>query len=226
MPPHLKSYPATVRRCAPLRAWTLCTLCTLWTLLGLAAPACAAQVSGVHVRRDGARFLIRMHIAVNAPPPAVFRALTDYAALSRYNPDLRAVRVEPTSEPNRVRLFATIHTCVLFFCKTMHQEQIMTAVANPGGGILRSAWVPEHSDFKQGHGRWTVTPCASGRRQACMDVQIELVPAFAVPPVIGPWLVRRKMYQEAQRTGAGIEQVARDESRHVRVNGAPGSAGR
>jgi hypothetical protein len=181
----------------------------LWTLLWLATQACVAQDIGVHVRRDGARFLIRMQMAVNAPPPAVFRALTDYAALPRYNADLQAVRVESTTEPNRVRLFATIHTCVLLFCKTLHQEQIMTATVNAGGGVLQSEWVPQHSDFKEGHGRWTVTPCASGRLPTCMEVQIELVPAFPVPPVIGPWLIRRKMYEEAQRTGAGLEQVAR-----------------
>ncbi|HEV2270246.1 MAG TPA: hypothetical protein VGR92_12360, partial [Steroidobacteraceae bacterium] len=97
-----------------------------WLLLWLAAPAFAAQVSGVHVTRDGTRFQIDMHIAIDEPAPAVFRALQDYPAMARFNPDLRSVRVQSTASPDRVRLFTAVHTCVLIFCKTMHQEQIMT----------------------------------------------------------------------------------------------------
>jgi hypothetical protein len=34
------------------------------------------------------------------------------------------------------------------------------------------------------------------------------VPVFWVPPVIGPWLIRKKMYEEAQRSSLGLERVA------------------
>ncbi|MFZ0497899.1 MAG: hypothetical protein WAM52_02085 [Steroidobacteraceae bacterium] len=180
----------------------------LWALLFFAASAPAAEVSGVQVSRDGERFLIEMHIAIDAPAPAVFRALQDYAAMTGYNPDLRAVRVEPTPAPDQVRLFTTIHTCVLVFCKTMHQEQIMTATAMADGGTL-NAELLTYGDFKQGHGLWVVKPCPTGRGVTCLDVSIELVPAFWVPPVIGPWVVTRKMAEEAHRTGDGLEQTAR-----------------
>jgi hypothetical protein len=180
----------------------------LWVLLPFAVSAQAAEVSGVQVARNGERFLIDMHIAIDAPAPAVFRALQDYPAMARYNPDLRAVRVERTSAPDRVRLFTTIHTCVLVFCKTMRQEQIMTATAGPDGGTL-DAKLLRYGDFKRGHGLWVVKPCSTARGLTCLDVSIELVPAFWVPPVLGPWAVRRTMDEEARRTGAGLEQTAR-----------------
>jgi len=178
-------------------------------LLLFAVSAQAAEVSGVHVARNGARFLIDMHIAIDAPAPAVFRALQDYAAMARYNPDLRAVRVEPTLAAHRVRLFTTIHTCVLVFCKTMHQEQIMTAAASADGGTLDAELLPYGGDFKGGRGLWVVKPCPTARGVTCLDVRIELVPAFWVPPVIGPWVLRRKMDEEAHRTAYGLEQTAR-----------------
>ena len=179
----------------------------LWVLLLFAVSAQAAVVSGVQVARHGARFLIDMHIAIDAPAQAVFWALQDYAAMTRYNPDLRAVRVERTPAPDRVRLFTTIHTCVLVFCKTMRQEQIMTATARPDGGVLDAELVG--GDFRGGGGRWTVGPCRTARAVTCVDVRLELVPAFWVPPVIGPWVIRRKMDEEALRTSAGLEQTAR-----------------
>jgi hypothetical protein len=183
-----------------------------WLVIALswvAMQAHAAQVLEVHVARDGSGFQIRMRISIDASPPEVFRALQDYSAMTRYNPDLRAVRVQSTGVPGRVRLFTTIHTCVLVFCKTMHQEQIMTAFPSADGGVLEAELLPRGGAFKAGHGRWTVGACPAVQSMTCLDAQIELVPAFWVPPLIGPWVIRRKMAEEARRTGAGLERVAR-----------------
>jgi hypothetical protein len=175
----------------------------------LAMPAHAAQVLDVQVTRAGGGFVIRMHIAIDAAPPAVFRALQAYRAMMRYNPDLRAARVEPTGVPGRVRLFTAVHTCVLVFCKTMHQAEVMTAIATPNGGVLEAQFLPR-GDFQAGRGRWTVRPCSTAGAMSCMDVWIELVPAFWVPPVIGPWVIRKKMVEEARYTGEGLELIARN----------------
>lgn len=189
------------RRARKTRQWAP------WLLLCMAVSAPAAQVSGVRVTRQGTRFLIDMHIAIDEPPRAVFRALQDYAAMARFNPDLRSVRIQPTAVPDRVRLYTTVHACVLIFCKMMHQEQIMTATAGIDGGTLRADLVS--GDFKGGYGLWVVRPCATSRPVSCMDIRIVLVPAFWVPPLIGPWVIRRKMAEEARRTSAGLERTAR-----------------
>lgn len=183
--------------------WLLCLP------LLFAGGAQAAEVSGVQVARNGERFLIDMHIAIDAPAPAVFLAMQDYPAMARYIPDMRAVRVEPTPAPDRVRLFTTIHTCVLIFCKTMHQAQIMTATASTDGGSLNAELLPYGGDFKAGRAVWVVKPCPTGRALSCLDITIELVPAFWVPPVLGPWVIGRKMREEARYTGDGLEQTAR-----------------
>lgn len=184
--------------------------CVVMALSWFATQAYAAQVLSVHVTRDGTHFLIGMHVAIDASPPAVFSALQDYVAMMRYNPDLRAVRVQPTGIPGRVRLFTSIHACVLVFCKTMHEEQIMTALSNKDGGVLEAQLLPRGGDFKAGHARWTVGACRTARPVTCLDAAIELVPAFWVPPVIGPWVLRREMAAEARRTSKGLEIVARD----------------
>ena len=190
------------------RLWMV-RFCAAMALSWFAMQANAAQVLGVRVVRDGGRFVIDMHIAIDAPPPAVFRALQDYSAMMRYNADLRAVRVQPTGKPGQVRLFTAVHTCVLIFCKTMHQEQIMTAVADAHGGVLEAELLPHGGDFNAGRARWTVRSCPRPRSMTCLDARIELVPAFWVPPVIGPWVLRRTMTEEADRTSAGLEIVAR-----------------
>ena len=193
----------TVGGSLKVRGWTLCAF------LALAAYGHAAEVSAVQVTHYGEDFLIDMHMAIDAPAPAVFRALQDYAAMARYNPDLRDVRVEPTSVPDRMRLSTTVRMCVLIFCKTMHQEQIMTATASVQGGTLDAELLPTGGDFKRGRGVWVVKPCPTARGLTCVDIRIELAPAFWVPPAIGPWVIRRKMAEEAHRTGDGLERTAR-----------------
>lgn len=197
------------------RKWRQSRFWVALALSWLAMQAHAAQVRDVQVMRDGRRFVILMHITIDAPPPAVFRALQDYSAMMRYNPDLRSVRIQSTAVPGRVRLFTAVHTCVLIFCKTMHQEQIMTAVADADGGVLEAELLPRGGDFKAGSGRWTVGACPTTASKTCLDARIELVPAFWVPPIIGPWVIRRKMVEEANRTGAGLELVARGTRSHA-----------
>lgn len=189
----------------PSRLFQVRALLTLVSLASMQVHA--AQVLGVQAKRDQGRFQIDMRIAIDATPPRVFRALQDYAAMPRYNPDLRSVRVEPTTAPNRVRLFTTVHTCVLLFCKTMHQEQIMTATANARGGLLQAELVPQDSAFG-GEGHWMVGPCRAEHSPTCVDIQLVLLPQFWVPPLIGPWLIQRTMLDEAQRSTLGLEQVA------------------
>jgi Polyketide cyclase / dehydrase and lipid transport len=188
----------------------------VWLLMALswaAASAHASQVLGVQVKRADDRFLIDMQIRIAAPPRAVFRALQDYPAMPRYNPDLRAVRVEPTAVAGRVRLFTTVRTCVLVFCKTMRKEEVMTATADAWGGVLEAKLLARGGDFKGGRGRWTVRGCPASPGASCLDVRIELRPAFWVPPLIGPWILRRKMEEEARRTSAGLESLARSRDR-------------
>lgn len=177
-------------------------------LLLLPIQAYAARVLSVQARRDPGHFSIDMHITIDAPSREVFQALQDFPSMARYNRDLRAVRVEATLGPDRFRLLTAVHICVLFFCKTVQQEQVVTAIASGSGGIMQAELLPKAGAFG-GEGRWVIRPCGAGGSRACLDVQLVLVPQFWVPPLIGPWLIRSKMSEEAQRTSQGLERVAR-----------------
>lgn len=89
----------------------------------------------------------------------------------------------------------------------------MTARADADGGVLRAQLLPHGGAFKAGSGRWTVKRCPATASTTCLVANIELVPAFWVPPVIGAWVIRRKMAQEARRTSAGLEILAQRPAR-------------
>ncbi|MHB1872576.1 MAG: SRPBCC family protein [Steroidobacteraceae bacterium] len=177
-------------------------------LAGPIHPADAAQRLAVRVTRHDTRFAIAMRIALREPPWAVFAALQDYTALPYYNPDIRRVRIEPAGRPGRLRVAMTIHACVLFLCKTLRQTAVMTATAAVDGGVIRAVIMPGQGDFRSGQALWRVSPCPTGRDPACLHVRMTLRPRFWVPPLIGAWLLRRKLTEEARRSVGGIEQLA------------------
>ena len=183
-------------------------IAVLLTVSGTPAFAHAgARLTGVQVVRRGSRFSIAMRMTLPESPRAVFAALQDYRAMPRFNPDLRQVRVERTAHADQVRLFTAVHACVLWFCRTLRQRQLVTAAADAHGGTLRSRFLPGGS-FRSGHAHWTVRPCVQVPTRTCLEVHIALTPAFWVPPVIGPWIVRIKLEQEARRSAIGLAQVA------------------
>jgi hypothetical protein len=169
------------------------------------------------VTRHDARFAITMRIALREPPWAVFAALQDYTALPHYNPDIRRVRIEPAGRPGRLRVATTVRACVLFLCKTLRQTAVMTATAAVDGGVIRAVVVPGQGDFRSGQARWRVSHCPTGRDPACLHVRMTLRPAFWVPPLIGAWLLRRKLTEEARRSFGGIERLAASLLAHCAV---------
>lgn len=172
-----------------------------------AASAPPVRVQALAVGRHAGIYQVRMRARLQASPVRLYAALTDYRALPRINPAIRSVRVLPAAagKPGSVRVVTVLHACVWFFCKTMHQMQRMTP---SGGDRLVAVMIAAHSDFSFGRVRWAIRPCAGA---SCLTFNARLRPSFWVPPLIGPWFIRRKLREEAVVTLHGLLRLARSE---------------
>ena len=74
-----------------------------------------------------------------------------------------------------------------------------------GGGLIEALTVPALSDFRRGIYRWRLQSENGATR---MQFTALLEPDFWVPPVIGPWLIKRKLLDEVRVTTAAIESRA------------------
>jgi hypothetical protein len=186
----------------------------LFTLIALVLPitAQAVVVDSLRVTQDGARYRVAMKVQLDASADAAYAVFTDYRNLPRINPAVTQVQVLPeTSSPDMSRLHTQLHLCFSFFCKTLDQVQDMHRIAERPGGRLSARVLPDRSDLRYGQADWRLSDCGQPpAASSCLEFTAELEPRFWIPPLIGPWLMERKLRQEAIQTSQGIERLARE----------------
>jgi Polyketide cyclase / dehydrase and lipid transport len=151
------------------------------------------------VRRAGNGYALFVDADIQAPPDQVYRAITDYENLAVINPSIvSSVLLGRSDGIDRVR--TRIQVCILVFCKHVIQVQDLRY---PDRNTIEATMVPGAGDFQSGQARWTLGATETGTRLHFAET---FVPAFWVPPVIGPWLIQHKLVEEVEVTMRHIEQ--------------------
>lgn len=154
------------------------------------------------------RYSVDLTVTLDATPASAFAVLTDYPNLPRINPAVVSAETMPGAPAGSTRLATHVRVCVAWFCRDLRQVQDMRAShEHHGGGHVHAEVLPALSDLKFGRADWTVWPC---EQQTCLRFATIIEPDFWVPPVIGPWLIKRKLSEEALQTSHGIEAAAHD----------------
>jgi uncharacterized protein YndB with AHSA1/START domain len=158
----------------------------------LAAPLLsrAGGVLDSSVSYDAGVYTLSIEALINAPADRVYHLITNYDHLHAINPAVRESRILRTYSPEKHRIRTVTRVCVLFYCRDVTQSQDM--VQSPGY-LIEANILPQDSDFQRGSARWRLT--AEGE-VTVMRFRAELVPAFFMPPLIGPWLIRREMVNQ------------------------------
>jgi Polyketide cyclase / dehydrase and lipid transport len=182
-------------------------------LIGLVAalaaagtPASAASVEHLSVAEAGGRYTIEMRVRLDVPARAAYDVFANLGNLRTINSNVREAKVLGRGPHGGVELYARIRACVLWLCKSLRETQRMTFDARPDGGEVYAEVLPRGGDFREGRTSWSFRN-AGGRTLLVMTA--ELVPIFRVPPIVGPWIVKRWLAREAERTARHLERLAR-----------------
>jgi len=149
-------------------------------------------------------YLVEVDALVSVPEPRVRELLTDYNHLGRVNPDIKISEILKTRKPGDYQVRTVTQACIWFFCKLIHQVQDVIEAAD---GSVMATIIPAQSDFRHGYARLDLWQEADGTR---VQIRAEVEPDFWIPPLIGPWMIKRKLRGEAIETVQNLEQVARD----------------
>lgn len=157
----------------------------LLSCLALAAGAGqAAELRSLQVSNQGARYTLESEAFLDAPVPAVYRVLLDYENFTQLSSVYEQSRHLPPGPDGKPRVYTLAEGCILFVCRQV--EKVETLHVEPNRRIVATV-VPGLSNLEAGVTEWMLAPDGRGTR---LRYRMELTPAFWVPPLIGPPVIR------------------------------------
>ncbi len=173
-------------------------LCVL--LLSISAMAQAAEFREIEVDRDDGLYSMRSQVYFNVEPEYLYRVLTDFNLFKKFTSAIVESNNVEADEKGRPQFYARMEGCVLIWCRSF--VRIGYLELKPTAEIIAIS-DPERSDFEISRERWQLIPEDGG---TLMIYEFQMVPAFWVPPLIGPFYIKR-----ALRSG-GVDAVNRIEA--------------
>ena len=171
-------------------------------LAGCTTQACEIPAAKVSYKKGTYAVAVEMHI--DAPPDAVYSMITDYEDMTRLSDTFQESVILNIDDENNLRRRLHIKTCVLFFCFDMAMVEDVETLP---GGVITTTIIPEQSDFHSGQSRWELQPADDGT--SILYFSSERRPKFWIPPVVGPWILKRKVLKETTASCHRIQELAR-----------------
>lgn len=109
-------------------------------------------------------------------------------------------------EQGRPQFYTKMEGCVLLFCKVFIRYGYLELT--PEYDIV-AVVDPEVSNFKYSRERWQLIPEGEG---TLMIYDFEMEPGFWVPPIIGPFVIKRSLRASGAAAIIQIEALARREA--------------
>ncbi len=164
----------------------------------------AATLDSVVVNYESGRYSLQADAYMAAPREAVFSVLTDYDRFGRISSAYKEYGfLDPAPDGTPV-VFTRMEGCVLIFCKSLTRVERMESDAP---GFIRTVTLPEQSDFTYSVSEWWLEPESDGTR---IIYHLEMEPDFWVPPIIGPWILQRRLKRGGAAAVDRIERLAQE----------------
>ena len=174
----------------------------LLTGILLSSLAWSATIRSLDVSEQRGRYAVIADTFLDAPADEIFAVLMDYDRLDRISSVYKESGfMEPASDGTLI-VYTRMAGCMLFFCMNMRRVERLEA-EEPR--FIRTTTLPEQSDFSYSRSEWLLEPEADGTR---VTYRLEMEPDFWVPPVIGPWLIKRTLLRGGGHAVNRIERLA------------------
>lgn len=172
--------------------------------LAWSASSAAAELRSIEFDRVDDRYVATADIWLDAPRDSVFEVLSDWDDAQRFSSLIVAARNIAADADGRPGFYIQIRGCLLFFCKTFVREGW---VVREPDTLLSAIADPARSDFEMSEETWRFEADAGG---TLIRYEMQMNPKFWVPPVIGPYAIRRKIEKDGVEALERIEQHVRE----------------
>ncbi len=169
------------------------------------SPVFGVEVIAAAVAHREEVYDVTFTVEIEAEPDQVWRIITDFANLARLSPTIiESTLLSQAAEVGSARVRIVLRPCVwIIFCKTVRK---VTDATMEGRSVVHIT-VAELSDFLSARERMTVEPAARPRHSR-VSYHAALVPKFFVPPLVGPYAIRKQILRDLTLTANRIEEMA------------------
>jgi hypothetical protein len=178
---------------------------TAFAALAASAAAVAATMEQLDVKRQRGRYSLEAEARLAASPESIYAVLTDFDdnRYSRISGAYKESRyLEPAADGTPL-VYTRMEGCALWHCMSLERTERLETDAPHW---IKSTTLPEGSNFKHSTSEWVLERDGENTK---MTYKLEMEPDFFVPPVVGPWYLKRTLTQGSQRAVVRIERLAR-----------------
>lgn len=173
----------------------------------VAGLARAADLRSLEIEHADGRYEFLSETYLEAPAAEIYAVLVDYddnrfGRISSIYKESRYLEPLPDGTP---LIFTRVEGCLLFYCLSMKRVERLEAMPPE---FISTIALPEQSDFRYSRSEWWLEPEATGTR---VRYRLVMEPDFWVPPVVGPWFLKRRLSEGGKRALARIERIAREQ---------------
>jgi hypothetical protein len=178
-------------------------LCLLLAVLPALSDA-ALVINEIDVANENQAYTISFDVLVEGDAAKARAIVSDYRQWTTLSKALTEARLIAQYPDGRQRVSVTLRACVLvIFCKSVRQVKDLGPFVPPD--TYRTVMVAGEGDFKSGYETWQVG--ADAQNKTRLKYHAVLVLGLRVPPVIGPWVLRRHLQAELVRTAEKVEML-------------------
>lgn len=165
----------------------------------------AGEIIKSHVEFNNGQYTADLEIQIEAPSKRVYALFTDFDYLSQLSNNITNSELVSDESPEYIVEIET-HNCVLFFCKDIKQVQ---HVIELGDGHISVEDIEGQSDFVSATTLWHIRAVDDGTR---VTFHADMKPGFWLPPLLGPWLFKKRLIKDTQSMIERLEELATDDN--------------
>jgi len=182
------------------RKYATCLLFAALPALSAAAPV----INELDVTNEEQTYTISFDVLVAGDAAKARSIVSDYRQWPAVSEAVTEARLVARYPDGRQRVSVTLRACMLvIFCKSVRQVKDLHPLVLPD--TYRTVLVAGEGNFSSGYETWQVSADAANKTR--LKYHAVLVLAFRLPPVIGPWVLRRHLQNELVRTAKNVEML-------------------
>ena len=174
-------------------------------LLGVGT-AQAVELRSVVVEKEDDLFFLVSEVWFDAEREALYEIFLDYDMTHEFTSFVVESRNLEPDDKGRRRFFIRNQGCVWFICRSFERTGHIEHVPNE---YIEATAEPEISDFHTSIESWEFSAEGEG---TVVVYKFQFDPKFWLPPVIGPYVLQRKLELDSDHALSRIEALANGNS--------------